>query len=303
MRAARWDKDGGFTLVELMISIAIMAALSVSLGRLVATCMRFESASAGAPAAYEQGVLAVERMVAGLKSCTGLQVPNNHSPSRELLAFSGTFNDDGDTYFGDALCPRVDEDAPSDMSCDSAPGLAGIDDDGDGLTDEAGGLAWADAVRDDDEDGAFDEDRLDGIDNDGDGDIDEDTSSDENADASPGVSGVDDDGDGFADEGGGAEAANDDEDGASDEDGVDAVLYTFDAATGTLREAFPRTGESGIVCGNVAAFTVTYTPPDATTDPYITISLTVSGESGETITIVEDVYPRNLIQKWGKRVR
>jgi prepilin-type N-terminal cleavage/methylation domain-containing protein len=300
--AKRWRSEG-FTLVELMISIAITAALFVSVGRLVATCMRLDSASAGAPAAYESGVIAVERMVAGVKACTALHVPNNHNTTRDVLAFSGTYNDDGDAYFGDALYPRVDEDSPSDMSGDSAPGIAGLDDDGDGLTDEAGGLPWADAVRDDDEDGLFDEDELDGVDNDGDGNIDEDTSSDGNADSSPGASGMDDDGDGSADEGGAAEAANDDEDAASDEDGFDAVVYAFDAATGTLRETFPRTGESGIVLENVSAFTVVYSPPDAATDPYVTISLTISGETGETVTIVEDVCPRNLTQRWGRRVR
>jgi hypothetical protein len=53
----------------------------------------------------------------------------------------------------------------------------------------------------------------------------------------------------------------------------------------------------------VTAFTVTYEPPDATHDPRILISLTLTGDDGETLRFTEYVVPRNVLQKIGKRVR
>ncbi len=55
----------------------------------------------------------------------------------------------------------IDEDLPNDIHHDFFPGIMLIDDDGDGSVDE--GTGWAE----DDEDGAENEDPLDGIDNDG----------------------------------------------------------------------------------------------------------------------------------------
>jgi prepilin-type N-terminal cleavage/methylation domain-containing protein len=296
-------RNRGFTLIELLIAITIMAAIFVSVARLVAACLRVDDADDGTPAVYEEGLLAMEKMVAGVKACTYLYIPNNHNSTRDILAFSGGYNDDSDSYFGDALFERIDEDTPSDMSNDSFPGLALYDDDGDGAIDEAGGLAWTDAIKDDDEDGLFDEDPLDGIDNDGDGNIDEDLPADSNADAAPGAAQVDDDADGSIDESGGGDAINDDEDLLGDEDAADASVYYFDSGGNVLWEAYPRAGTSGVLCNNVTAFSVVYTGPDANTDAYITISLTLAAPGGESLTIVEDVYPRNIVQKCGKRVK
>jgi prepilin-type N-terminal cleavage/methylation domain-containing protein len=296
-------RNKGFTLVELLIAITIMAALFVSVSRLVVACLRAEDVDEGTGAVYEEGLLAMEKMVSGVKACTHLYIPNNHNTSRDILAFSGVSNSDGDSYFGDALFARTDEDAPSDMSGDSFPGLASYDDDGDGLVDEPGGLPWADAVNDDDEDGAFDEDPLDGVDNDGDGNVDEDLPADSNADSAPGVIQLDDDADGFIDEVGGGDILNDDEDDFADEDPADALVYYHDSGSNLLREAYPQAGVDGVLCENVTSFSVTYTPPDVSTDAYISISLTLTAPGGETVTIVEEVFPRNIVQKWGRRVR
>jgi len=296
-------RNRGFTLIELLIAITIMAAIFVSVARLVAACPRVDDVDDGTSAVYEEGLLAMEKMVSGVKACTYLHIPNNHNSTRDVLAFSGVKNDDSDYYFGDSLFERTDEDTPSDMSNDSFPGLALYDDDGDGAIDEAGGLAWTDAIKDDDEDGSFDEDPLDGIDNDGDGNVDEDLPADSNADSAPGTAQVDDDADGSVDESGGGNAINDDEDSIGDEDAADALIYYFDGGINAIWEAFPQAGTSGVLCNNVTAFSVVYNPPDAITDPYITISVTLVAPDGESVTIVEDVYPRNIVQKCGKRVK
>ena len=63
----------------------------------------------------------------------------------------------------------VDEDPGGDNTFDGMPGIAEIDDDGDGVADGAGTND-----KDNDEDGTPIDDWLDGLDNDGDGAIDED---------------------------------------------------------------------------------------------------------------------------------
>ena len=295
--------SGGFTLVELVLSIGVMTALLVAVGGFVHACLKAETSRQGVFALYGEGSLAMERMVAGVKGCTYLHVPNNHNASRDALAFSRSVNSDGDFYLGDNLLACVDEDLPGDMSDDSAPGIVGFDDDGDGAIDEPDGMVWSDAVKDDDEDGGFDEDWLDGRDNDKDGNIDEDVPSDANADNMPGIGIFDDDADAAVDEGAPGSITDDDEDGALDEDGVDPVIYVLDGGTGTLQELFPSTGACGVFCENVTAFVVTYHAPDCDSDPFVTISLTLTGDDGESVTLQEDVYPRNIVQRCGKRVR
>ena len=110
----------------------------------------------------------------------------------------------------------IDEDLPNDSQHDFFPGIMLIDDDGDGTVDE--GTGWAE----DDEDGAENEDPLDGIDNDGDGSIDEDPPTDNNGDGCAGVCGVDDDADGAIDE---SSADDDDEDGNNFDDPYDPVVF------------------------------------------------------------------------------
>ncbi|HEC75996.1 MAG TPA: hypothetical protein ENI33_01905, partial [Thermoplasmatales archaeon] len=90
-----------------------------------------------------------------------------------------------------------------DANGDGFPGVGGVDDDGDGLTDFDDYhriLARETNIdEDDDEDGIVNEDPVNGIDDDGDGRKDEDPPGDANGDGFPGVKGVDDDGDGKAD--------------------------------------------------------------------------------------------------------
>ena len=79
-----------------------------------------------------------------------------------------------------------------------------------------------DLSPEDDEDGAQNEDPIDGLDNDGDGSIDEDPPSDRNGDGCPGLCFVDDDGGGAIDNG---SDDDDDEDGGTFEDPYDPVVF------------------------------------------------------------------------------
>ncbi|UTW07132.1 PilW family protein [Pseudomonas benzenivorans] len=136
---------------------------------------------------------------------------------------------------------RIDEDPSHDNSSDGAPGLRGIDDDGDGLVDEGSDNT------DNDEDGLIKEDKLDGLDNDGDGSVDEDLPSDLNMDLKAGVAGVDDDFDGLIDE---SPPPDDDEDGRNDEDWFDPVVFYLNGSD--LIERWPSlvdTNGDGLVTG------------------------------------------------------
>lgn len=290
------SNNKGLTLVEMLISISIMGIITVAASSLLLVCLRAHAYGTDRTALYREGLFAMERMTVGARNCTFLLIPNARNPVRSILAFSGTVNDDNDFYFDDPLFPRIDEDTGKDMNNDEAPGIAGVDDDGDGLIDE-------EDKDDDDEDdhdvgGGRDEDKVDGLDNDGDGNIDEDFKDDMNGDGKDGLKDMDDDGDGGVDEG---DDKDDDEDGVKDEDPLNPVLYSFDSGANTLSEAL---GDSSVILSsNVSAFSATYEAPDATHDPRILISLTMTDANSESITFSEYVYPRNITQKTGKKVR
>ncbi len=281
----------GFTLIELLIAVTIMGVLSAGIVGLLQTSIQMQTEDDIDTKLYEEGFRAMDRMTGKLRKCTFLLVPIAQAPTRDLLAFSGTINDDDDYYFGDTMFPRIDEDATSDMNLDGACGIKGIDEDNDGWQTAA--------VEDDDEDGFVNEDKYDGIDNDGDGNIDEDCWGDMNDDMWPGIKGMDDDGDKSVDE---ADYWDDDEDGKSPEDPLNALVYFFDSDTNTLVEQLQPDGVATIICKRVTDFKVTYYQPSATLGPlvYITLGLTAAGE---TVTPTEAVYPESIGQRNGTRVR
>ncbi len=289
----RGKEDIGLTLVELLIAISMVGLLSLAATLLLDSSLRAHTYASENSEVVREGTLAMERMTAGVRNSTYLFIPNAHSTTRDILAFSGQVNDDNDFYFGDPLFPRIDEDPEQGTVPDLQSGLASFDDDGDGQTDEGD-------VSDDDEDGLVDEDLLDGLDNDGDGNIDEDLGDDVNADGAAGITGIDDDGDGLTDEG---DVKDDDEDGVFNEDVLNPVVYQFDSVTGTLNEVFPDGGLTTTLSDQATAFSVVYEPADGTHAPRIEISLTLARSDGETLTFVETVYPRNVLQKTGKKVR
>lgn len=290
--------EKGFTLVELVMAIAIMAIIATASTVLVSTYLQAHAQGTAKSRLYREGLMAMERMADGVRRCTFLVIPNAHTPVRDILAFSGSFNDDGDYYFGDPLFPRIDEDVGPDMNADGKNGLAGINDDGQGAADEPMG-----ASENDDEDVVENEERLDGEDDDGDGNVDEDLSGDMNKDSKAGISAMDDDGDGLVDEDdlgqeGQGDAADDDEDGLVDEDSLNETVYTFDSGTSTLTESVPYTGDLVVLSEHVTGFQVTYNGPEA-----ILITLDLTGDDGETVQFAEAACPRNTLQKTGKRVR
>lgn len=277
----------GVTLIELIIAISIMSGIAVTAAALLSTSLRVHAYATDRSELHQEGSLAMARMTSGVRKCTFLLIPNAHNATRDILAFSGSVNEDDDYYFGDPLFPRIDEDLKKQMTDDGKAGILGEDDDGDGAVDEGN-------MNDDDEDGMADEDPLDGIDNDGDGNIDEDTGDDGN------IAGMDDDADGQIDEG---DSKDDDEDGTINEDPLNPIIYTFAIGINTLRETDTFADVTVDLSAHVTNFSVTYEAPDATHDPRIVIVLTLTGDDGESITFSEYVYPENTVQKNGKRVR
>ena len=273
--------EKGLTLVELLVALTIMGIIAVAAMPLLSTGLEAYSHGDARSGLYQEGLLAMERMTSGVKRCTFLLIPNAHTPVRDILAFSGTVNEDDDYYFNDTLFPRIDEDPKKQMTDDGVGGIIGLDDDGDALIDEGD-------KNDDDEDGFVDEDPIDGIDNDGDGNIDEDTGDDAN------IAGMDDDADGSIDEG---DTKDDDEDGNVNEDPLNPFVYSFDNGTHTLTESLLHTGESTVLSTHVTVFEVRYMSP-----VQIRIELKLTGDDGEAVEFHEQVCPRNTLQKTGKRV-
>ena len=450
--------QSGFTLVELLMTISVLGIIATASGALFTMSIEAQSKGSSRAELQREGMVAMERMTNGLRRATHLMIPNHHSKSRRILAFSGLINDDGDYYFNDPLFPKYDEDFASDMDEDGANGMVAYDDDGDGRIDERAGWAYlskdefnaagfkgndgdwpwrgpwsellegdgaakgvvqvttvpgmdsyavsiggdgvsitgsliqrqvdtlgADAAMlsfrysqagasggtvtlavqdalgvwndletyavggarestvqafdildhaaartqirlvgsgktgaggfiyfddfqvrtiyngggswtaDDDEDGASDEDPIDGLDNDLDGNIDEDPGAESNADGRPGIAGIDDDGDGLVDEG---DPDDDDEDGSFAEAGALEYLYDLDDATQTLQEHDRQYWRIVDIASHVTRFQVDYESPSR-----VTIYLDLTGDDGYVLQFKETVCLRNVAQNAGKRVR
>jgi len=279
--------------VELLLAITFMAVIGAIASSALLLFFRSSDYARAKSTAHMEGLMAMERMVHGIQKSTAVAIPNGATPIRSTLAFSGSVNDDNDFYFGDALFPRVDEDPDLDDNADATPGIQLIDDDGDTAVDEGGNAA------DDDEDGTADEETLNGLDDDGDGQVDEDLGADTTGDGAPGITAMDDDGDGTVDEG---SAADDDEDGASNEDPMNFMVYQLSGTQ--LLERGPAGTTDRVVANNVTAFSVLYEPESpGVYGPRYQVTLILDDGNGELITFTEYVFPRNTLQRTGKRVR
>jgi hypothetical protein len=183
---------------------------------------------------------------------------------------------------------RIDEDAPSDATWDLAPGIALIDDGGDGTADESS------SANDDDEHlNGNDEDPINDLDDDGDGNIDEDFGADMNGDGCPGLCGVDDDGDGQIDEG---STSDDDEDGNTDEDFYGTVVFYLDS--GVIKERMPVPWDisgDGLVSGldyivsdiadNVTRFRVERPIASTPDQQLVDLTLELTGPAGQVVSL------------------
>lgn len=268
----RTKKPKGYTLVEFLVTLAIGAVLIAGLGGIVGQAMDTQDTIDDRNDLTQQARFAMEQMVRVVSQSRLLLLPmadksptffienireQTYPPSppppgstlaTAVLAVTmpAYFDLDGNGIpdadnDGDG---RIDEDLPADTTNDAKPGIRGIDDDGNGVTDH--GFS---PTADDDESGDWsqNEDAINGIDDDGDGIIDEDPGADNNGDGCPGDCAVDDDADGAVDEGA---AADDDEDGSSDEDWYDPVVFYLVGGTLVQRTPVPWDEDSsGSVTG------------------------------------------------------
>jgi prepilin-type N-terminal cleavage/methylation domain-containing protein len=289
----RGNQNGcGFTLVELLLALAVAGLLLSAVGGLIGAALRTQTTVRERNDLTQQARFAMGRMVAAVRDTRRLLLPLAENPATawsEALRDPGvlavtldpTIDRDADG-FADAdndKDGRIDEDLPGNNNKDFAPGIVGIDDDGDGVADEGGD------PNDNDEDGTPTEDSLDGVDNDGDGAVDEDISSDNNKDFAPGIAGVDDDQDGQIDE---TPNTNNDEDGSIADDWLDPVVYFLNGTD--LVERLPNLNPvdgtdytERTVAENVTSFVVERIP--AARAVLVAITLELTGPSGESLTL------------------
>ncbi len=314
-RTVRPTQHNGYTLIELLIALAVSAVLFVGLGSVLGQVLETREdvqdkndLTRQARFAMQQMVRAVSRsprLLLPLDDSTNTNWPDNireepappvgdSTLSTAVLAVTldpaqdldgdGTPDADND---GDG---RIDEDLPQDNTNDNATGIVLIDDMGDGDVDEFKACCY----MDDEEDfGIIDEDPINGIDDDGDGLVDEDPGSDMNSDGCPGECSVDEDGDGLIDEG---SNNDDDEDGQSNEDWYDPVVFYLDGSTLMQRTPVPwDENASGLVtgldfitepiAGHVTRFRVERIPQDGRSQLIdLTLELT-SPVTAETVSL------------------
>ncbi len=223
---------GGFTLVEVIISIAIITTISGVIFLILDGALRTWANTTETEQLYQIGRTALARIAAGVRQAHWVLVPfqpSSGTSTSEILVFEASCPA-CDERTGDFDCidsdqdGRFDEDTSQDTDGDGYAGVKNLDDDEDGSTDEG---TSSHRYKNDDEDcydffgacrestffcgdDAYDEDPLDGSDNPQwtgysgscsatDGLVDEDWPSDMNGDDMPGLEGVDDDGDGCVD--------------------------------------------------------------------------------------------------------
>ena len=286
-------------MVELLMAIAIFGLIAAGATSLLSASLGIQAQGEANYKLYQEGLIIMERLTSEVKTTTLLHIPNNHTPTRDILALSSNVNDDSDHYFNDTLFPRIDEDG-TNPTFTTGCGIPGLDDNGNGEPDDCLNK------RDEDEDNIYDEEELNGIDDDNDGNIDEDLREDNTWDGASGIAGMDDDGDGNVDE---DNYDDDDEDGFDNEDSPNIILYCFGAndvcpSNTTLYKITPdpNSGMTGAVSTpiseRVTFFETFYEDPDK-----ILIKLWLTDADGNTVKFREYVSPRNRLQKTGKRVK
>jgi type II secretory pathway pseudopilin PulG len=286
-------RSSGFTLLETLLALAIATLLLGGLAGVTGQSLQAWTLVREREALTQGAQFAMERMVGAVRGTSRLMLPLAENPAtawsesvRDVLAVAldpGLDRDqDGFADADNDRDGRVDEDMPGDSNADGAPGILGIDDDGDGAIDEGGDQ------NDNDEDGTPADDASNGIDDDGDGAVDEDMPSDMNKDLAPGIAGVDDDGDGTIDEG---LNHDDDEDGAESEDWCDAVVYFLSGTT--LVERLPNLDPSDgldfterVIAENVSLFQAERLAPSGSDRAVLVeITLQLSSQSGESVDL------------------
>lgn len=149
-------KSTGFTLIEILIVVAIGGMLMLSLGNVVGQAMDSRNNTHTSNDLDQEAVFVMQRIIQVVSRASLVNEVINTAdeihyefrpdPERDIDK-DGIADSDND---GDGL---VDEDDTGDMNGDGQPGIAGVDDDGDGDTDEGGN------PNNDDEDDRIDEDK------------------------------------------------------------------------------------------------------------------------------------------------
>jgi len=314
----------GFTLIELLVATTLAALLIAGLGGVVGQVAMTRDAVQDKNELTRQARFAMDQIVRIVSHSRRLLLPLADNPATDwrehvreetvpasppegsstkatavlAVALPFYFDLDGDG-FPDADDDRdglIDEDLPNDNHHDFFPGIMLIDDDGDGSVDEGG--SWAE----DDEDGAENEDPVNGIDDDNDGSVDEDAPSDMNGDGCPGICGVDDDNDSAIDDG---SNDDDDEDAGSFDDPYDPVVFYLNSGALMQRTPVPW-NEDGIsapdgpvdgrdfivsaLADNVSRFRVERVEGVAGDEQLVDITLELtSPETGERVSLQTQV--------------
>lgn len=302
------DTQSGFTIIELLISLAIAALLLTAMTGLVSNALDISDDTGMRNDATRDGRFAMQRMVTAVLGTKRLMLPLADNPNTDwreqvreetvpasapegsstlataVLAVTLDptldINADGVLDADNDKDGRIDEDLNDDHTEDSKAGIVGIDDDGDGEVDEG-------SHEDDDEDDTINEDFFDGIDNDADGTVDEDSNQDSNEDSESGIAGVDDDGDGTIDE---DAQEDDDEDGTKNEDWLDAVVFFLSGSTLVERRPNlnPTDGEDYteyLIAENVTRFRVERIPDAGRRAVLVDITLELTPPGGDTISL------------------
>ncbi len=296
-------KNAGFSLIEMLVVVAITAIVGLSLLRVIASALEARDYSSQRNELIIEAEFALNRIVNAVSRSPRLILPLRENPVTvysEAIRDPGVLavtldptadrNNDGTPDADNDLDGLIDEDASGDANNDGESGIRGIDDNNDGNIDNEN-------VVDDDESGDLDEDLMDAIDTDGDGTIDEDPPGNMNGDGAPGIAGVDDDGDGLTDEGG---AADDDEDGTNNEDWWDTTVFFLQGSNLIERTPVPWdvsgdalvTGEDYIestIVENVSRFRVERLSPSQSRGDLLDITLELTGPDGGTVSLTTQV--------------
>ena len=106
--------ENGLTLMELLITVTILVIIAAVATPLLSGSLDAHRSGAARSRLYQEGLLIMETMTAGVRSTVCLFVPNADAPTGNILAVSGMINADNDYYFGDSLFPQIDDDCNVD---------------------------------------------------------------------------------------------------------------------------------------------------------------------------------------------
>lgn len=301
------SRQYGFTLLEILISLAIASVLIAAISGVVSTALKAEQSTRLQNDTLQQARFAMQRMSRAVTKSRRLLLPLGENSAtawtesvRNVLAVAldptldrnkdGWADANNDKDFLDVNNngthnagepERIDEDTDSDTNNDRTPGIIGVDDDNDGSVDELS------STPNDDEDTNNGEDTVNNLDDDGDNSIDEDWSKDMNEDGKSGITGVDDDFDGVIDNG---QNDDDDEDGLVSEDWIDNQVFFLSGSTlmERLPDINPVDGTDNTeypIAENVSQFRVERIPGANGSSVLVDITLILTPPGGDPVSL------------------